>query len=138
MEIISSKQLEKMNYTEFKEFLDNENIKYELKNNRGFFGEMAEICPINEKYESRNFYLDDGKQELKYKNPKIKTKLDALDYKEFIEYLNNKNIKYEELRDWDFFILDYILVTPISKKLKGRIFFTDDGSQAFDGDFIEL
>ena len=65
----------------------------------------------------------------------MKSKLDNIDYPEFIDYLNNRGIKYTENKDIDECLgFQQILeVTPKSKQLKARIFSTDGGWQMFYG-----
>lgn len=60
-----------------------------------------------------------------------KVNLNKMCYSEFIAYLESKSIKRMEETDVDidFWMTEYITVTPIESKLKERYFSTDGGYQ---------
>lgn len=64
---------------------------------------------------------------------KVMPKLKKMDFTDFVEFLDKKNIEYEleEVVDIDNWFTVYTTVTPKSKKLKARFFDNDGGSQLF-------
>lgn len=63
------------------------------------------------------------------------SKLDKMDYSNFIEYLGNREIRYTEIKDVDDCLgfEEVLYVKPESKQLKERMFSTDGGWQMFYG-----
>lgn len=130
-------KLSKKNYTEYIDYLKDNNINFNQNIKDGFLsGQEVEVIPISDSKIPRSFDVESQKQ-IKESHPKKKTRLDFMDYTEFMEYLNKRNIKYEESRYFDIMLFDIIDVTPISKKLKGRIFSENDGDQFFEGDYVD-
>ena len=113
------KQTEKIDYFQVLKFLDDENIKYDLDNHIDYLKDIVEVCPLSEIYEFRKFNVTNGKQVVGRKDPRKRTKLDFFDYKEFIEFLTEINIKYEEHKYVEVSMLDKITIMPFSKKIKG-------------------
>ena len=130
-------RFKKMNYTNFIEYLDNNHIKYIQNKCPGFPFPEIEVIPRSEKQIPRRFDLYSQRQ-IKESQPKKKTTLDFMDYKEFIKYLKDRHLQYEEMRYCDDFLSNIIDVNPISKKIEARIFFADSEEQAFEGDQVEF
>jgi hypothetical protein len=61
-------------------------------------------------------------------------KFDKMDYPSFINHLKENNIKYiEEVSvDIDYWVTEYIEVSPLESILKTRYFDRDGGGQLFD------
>lgn len=61
-------------------------------------------------------------------------KLDKMCYTEFIEYLDQKHIDYQEgtYTDIDMWMETYVRIIPESNKLKNRYFSEDGGHQLFE------
>lgn len=132
--------LHKMEYTEFIQCLKTNSIKYMENKYQGFLCDMVEVIPLSENYASRKFDEKDGKQEKRERDLRKRTILDFMNYDQYIIYLNNSKVKYEEWKSWDLLMLDYIEITPVSKKLKTRYFCAelDKGIQVFDDEYREL
>ena len=59
------KTLNKMNLSEFKEYLDNKKIKYNESENMDFpFSDIVEVCPKSKDYKSRNFDVHEIKLDI--------------------------------------------------------------------------
>jgi len=122
-----------LNYTEFKEHLDNKKIKYVESNYIGFPHDMTTVTPKSKDYKSKKFYTFTGDRYFK-KKPIIRNELDRMDYTEFIDYLDDKDIEYEEIKEFSRFSGFYIGVIPKCKKLKQRNFYCFAMDQKFGED----
>lgn len=62
------------------------------------------------------------------------SKYDKMCYPQFIEHLKSNNIKYIEEKDVDidYWLEEFMEVTPLESRLKTRYFSTDGGGQLFD------
>ncbi|MDU8886333.1 hypothetical protein RXV94_09190 [Yeosuana sp. MJ-SS3] len=131
------KKLNKMNYPEFIEYLENKGIKYIQNKEKVFESLHVKVIPRSKKHFPRTFDLYSQKQ-LSLDAPEKKSTLDLLNYQEYIEFLNFQHIEFKESRYVDDILSNIIDVSPINGVIERRIFFANSEDQVFDGDYVEF
>ena len=135
------RELIDMNYSEFIEYLNKQGIRYDQSEHSGFPSDIIEVIPKDKRYKSRSFIKDiwgkdssknlydkqDSKQDLYNK----RTKIDRMDYRDFLDFLNEYNVQYDETKAWCYNSGFYIGVTPRNKKFKKRNFYCLTFEQEF-------
>lgn len=131
MEIKSKNQTEKIDYFQVLKFFRDEKISYAIDNHILSLTDMVEVYPVSNTYEIRKFDLKKGKQVVEKKDSKMRTTLDSFNYKEYIEFLTNLKIRYEEHKYMEFSMSDTIYFEPFIKKIKGRFFLDEYGKPCY-------
>ena len=126
-------KLNDMNYSEFIGYLNKNSLQYDQNILSDFPSDIVEVSPKDKRYKSRSFYKVDEDQKFKDILPEKITMFDRMDYTEFIDFLNEKNIQYDETKAYSSFSGFYIGVVPKNKKFKKRNFYCF----AFDQEFGE-
>lgn len=115
--------LDNMEYREFIEYLNTNNINYEKDHFEPTYSDkfIFQITPMSKKLMPRFFDKTDGSQITKSFNEDLMRFVDGLSYKEFIEFLYALDVKYKKTKCITYSEF-YIIVKPINSFIRKRRF----------------